>query len=250
MRDRYLRTIDFARDLVRREFKLLVSLLGILAAVWGFLLLANAVRGGTIQEIDEAILLSLRQPGRVELPRGPAWLHEVMRDITSLGGGTVITLTTLSVVGFLMLNRKYRSLVLLLIATVGGVLLEVGLKSLVGRGRPTVVPHLMTAYSLSFPSGHSMMSVVVYLTLAAILAPLLKSRPARIYVVGMALFVSMLIGVSRVYLGVHYPSDVLGGWLLGLAWATLCWMAESYLLRVRAERMVDRSIGEQEEEST
>jgi undecaprenyl-diphosphatase len=244
MRDRYLRTINITRDLVKREFKLLVTLLGIVAAVWGFLWLANAVRGGTVQEIDEAILLSLRQPGQVNTPRGPAWLHEIVRDITSLGGGAVITLTTLSVVGFLVLHRRYRSLVLLLIATVGGVAMETALKNLVGRGRPTVVPHLMTAYSLSFPSGHSMMSVVVYLTLAAILVPLLKNRLARIYIVAAALFVSMLIGVSRVYLGVHYPSDVLGGWLLGLAWATLCWMAESYILRMRAERRVDKPIGQ------
>jgi undecaprenyl-diphosphatase len=225
----------YARDLVRREFRLLVTLLVIVALVWTFLVLANAVRAGSIQEFDDKVLVSLRHAGDEDLPRGPAWLSETMRDITSLGGGPVITLVALSVAGYLGLRKKYGALVLLVVATVGGVFLDTSLKDLIGRGRPSIVPHLMTVNSLSFPSGHSMMSTVVYLTLAALLSPQLPNRRARIYVVAVAFFLTCIIGISRVYLGVHYPSDVLGGWSVGLAWATLCWLAAWYVERRRRE---------------
>jgi undecaprenyl-diphosphatase len=226
--------VALARDLVRRESKLLLTLLVIVASVWIFLMVANAVSGGVVQEFDEKVLLSLRQADRGEVPRGPAWLSEVMRDVTSLGGGPVITIVTLSVIGYLALRRSHRWLVLLVIATLGGLALEIGLKMIFDRGRPNVVPHLMTADSLSFPSGHSMMSTIVYLTLAALIAPQLPNRRSRLYVIAIAAFLAFIIGVSRVYLGVHYPSDVLGGWSIGLGWATLCWLASWSLERRRS----------------
>ena len=231
------RSVVYARDLVRREFKLLITILVIVAALWIFLVLADAVRGGAVQQFDDAILLAFRQPEHSDIPRGPAWLADVMRDITSLGGAPVITLFTLSVAGYLALRRKYQPLLLLSIASVGGALLDLGLKTVVGRGRPDIVPHLMTADSMSFPSGHSLMSMVVYLVLAVLLTPQLPDRRARVYVIAVALLFTLIIGVSRVYLGVHYPSDVLGGWSMGLAWATLCWLVTWYLERRRRARM-------------
>ena len=228
----------YARDLVRREFKLLVTVLVILAALWTFLVLADAVRGGTIQQFDDMVLLSFRQPDNPQIPRGPAGLLDVMRDITALGGGSVIALVTLFVAGYLALRRKFRPLILLIVASAGGGLLDSGLKDLIGRGRPSIVPHLMEVHSQSFPSGHSMMSMVVYLVLAVLLTPQLPDRRARIYVIAGALFFTLIIGISRVYLGVHYPSDVLGGWSLGLAWATLCWLAAWYVERRRTVRIL------------
>lgn len=232
-----LRPVGYARDLVRREFRLLVTILVIVAALWTFLFLAEAVRGGTIQQFDDAILLAFRQPEHTDIPRGPEWLPTVMRDITSLGGAPVIMLFTISVAGYLALRRKFQPLLLLAVASVGGALLDFGLKIVVGRGRPTIVPHLMPADSLSFPSGHSLMSMVVYLVLAVLLTPQLPDRRTRIYVVAVALFFTLVIGISRVYLGVHYPSDVLGGWSMGLAWATLCWLITWYLERRRRAKM-------------
>lgn len=238
------RPVVYARDLVRREFRLLVTILVIVASLWTFLVLAEAVRGGSIQRFDDMVLVSLRNPEHPETPRGPAGLTDVMRDITSLGGPPVILLVIFSVAGYLVLRRKYQPLLLLVVAAVGGALLDVGLKTLVGRGRPSIVPHLVGAYSMSFPSGHSLISMVVYLVLAALLSPELPDRRARVYVIAVALFLTFLIGVSRVYLGVHYPSDVLGGWSIGLAWATICWLGAWSIERRRTSRL---AVGQQEQ---
>ncbi len=241
------RPVNFARDLVKREFRLLVTILVIVAALWTFLVLADAVRAGSIQQFDDAVLLAFRQPGHPEIPRGPAWLPEMMRDITSLGGGTIMTLVALAVAGYIWLRKKYQALVLLVITVIGGGLLDFGLKVIVGRGRPTVVPHIANVDSFSFPSGHSLMSMAVYLVLAALLSPQVPDRRARIFVVAVALLLSMIIGISRIYLGVHYPSDVLGGWSMGLAWATFCWLAAWYVARRRMVRVGMREIEQMEE---
>ncbi len=249
MAEARMRRPDYSGIFVRREFRLLVTILVIVGALWTFLIIAEAVHEGTIQQFDDMVLLSLRHSPDEEVPRGPAWLPETMRDITSLGGGTVIALVTLSVAGYLALRKKYQALLLLVVATVGGALIDFGLKDLVARGRPNIVSHLMPADSFSFPSGHSMMSMVVYLVLAVLLTPQLPDRRSRVYVVAVALFLTLIIGVSRVYLGVHYPSDVLGGWSLGLAWATLCWLAAWYLERRRAATIA-RVVLEQRQEKS
>jgi undecaprenyl-diphosphatase len=247
MRPGPFRPVGYARDLVRREFMLLVTVLVIVASLWIFLILVDAVREGTILQFDDAVLLSLRHARHEEIPRGPAWLAEVMRDITSLGGGPVIALVTFSVAGYLGLRKKYQALTMLIIAVIGGILLDVGLKDLIGRARPSIVPHFIAVGSLSFPSGHSMMSMVVYLVLSVLLTPQIPDRRTRVYVIAVALFLTLIIGISRVYLGVHYPSDVLGGWSLGLAWATLCWFAAWYIERRRAARISLNEVEQNEE---
>jgi undecaprenyl-diphosphatase len=139
--------------------------------------------------------------------------------VTALGGVTVLTLVTLAVCGFLALVRHFRSLLLVLGSTVGGAVLNSTLKALFARPRPVVVPHLAEAYAPSFPSGHAMLSAIVYLTLGALLAQLTERRWLKAYVLGVAVLLSFLVGLSRVFLGVHYLTDVLGGWMAGLAWA-------------------------------
>jgi undecaprenyl-diphosphatase len=133
------------------------------------------------------------------------------------------------VVGYLLIERLYASAVLVLVSVGGGTLLTAGLKGFFHRDRPNAVPHLTDALFKSYPSGHSMMSSVVYLTLAVLLARTMKRRPAKIYLVSAALFLSFLVGLSRVYLGVHYPTDVVAGWAGGTAWALLCWLAAYWL---------------------
>src|SRR5262249_39213798 len=137
------------------------------------------------------------------------------------GSGTVLVLLVLAVLGYLAFTRRHSLMLVTLVASLGGTLLGFGLKELFGRERPTVVPHLAHVTSLSFPSGHSMQSAVIYLTLGVMLARTTTIRRVRAYFVSLALLLSLLIGLTRIYLGVHYPTDVTAGWLIGFAWAVL-----------------------------
>jgi undecaprenyl-diphosphatase len=211
------------------EAVVLVGLFVPVAGAWAFLALADEVMEGGTQRLDDRILLALRHPDDPARPIGPAWLEDVARDITSLGGVAVIVLITAVVAGFLLLDRKYAATVFVLAATGSGFALGALLKGAYRRPRPEVVPHLMAAYHSSFPSGHSMMSAVVYLTLGALVARLVARRSLRLYVLGVAATLTGMVGASRVYLGVHYPSDVLAGWCAGLVWASLCWLVERRL---------------------
>jgi undecaprenyl-diphosphatase len=133
---------------------------------------------------------------------------------------------------FLACDGKHGAARFLLAAVIGGWLLQKGLKALIGRPRPEVVPHLMPVDSTSFPSGHSMMSAIIFLTLGVILSRLELKRPhLRIYFLSVAFLLTGLVGLSRVYLGVHYPTDVLAGWTAGLVWAMLCSLVAEYLQR-------------------
>ncbi|MBN1931008.1 MAG: phosphatase PAP2 family protein [Desulfobacterales bacterium] len=193
-----------------------------------FIELAGEVVEGEVQHFDEWILKSLRNPVDLTKPKGPQWLYPAMRDITALGGLPIISLLTAVVLGFLYLQKDYRSIKLVLAATLGGMLIVIALKYGFGRERPTVVPHLMIEKTPSFPSAHSTMSAVFYLPLAALFACMQTELKIRIYIISMGLFFTFLIGISRIYLGVHYPTDVLAGWAVGSAWASLCWFTASY----------------------
>ena len=213
-----------ARLLAAREADKLVPwimVLAVLLSTGGFLLLSGAVRDQDTQALDERVLVSLRRAERPELPVGPSWLAEVARDVTALGSMTVLALVVLAVVGFLVLVRRWRTLALVLGSTVGGTVFNSLLKNLFARPRPSVVPHLTGVLSESFPSGHAMLSAIVYLTMGALLGQLVSRRWLQAYLMAVAVALTLLIGVTRVYLGVHYPTDVLGGWLAGLGWALL-----------------------------
>ncbi|WP_375770264.1 phosphatase PAP2 family protein [Archangium gephyra] len=200
---------------------LLATLLTLVAVGLGFIALSDEVREQETQHFDERVLLSLRRADNAEEPVGPRWLAEGARDVTALGSVSVLTLVVCAVAGFLVLVRRWRTLALVVGSTVGGALVNTLLKSLFARPRPSVVPHLTHVLTESFPSGHAMLSAIVYLTLGALLAQLVERRWLRAYLVGVALTLTLLIGLTRVYLGVHYPTDVLGGWMAGLAWALL-----------------------------
>jgi undecaprenyl-diphosphatase len=213
------------------ELAVILGLLVVVAGTWGFFALAGEVLEGDTQKFDERIIRALRRPDDPATPIGPPWMEEVGRDITALGGVALIVLITGSVVGFLALDRKYGAMWFVLGATSSGFALSAALKALFRRPRPEVVPHLMKAYSSSFPSGHSMMSAVVYLTLGVLLARLVRTRRLKLYFLSLAVFLTFLVGVSRVYMGVHYPTDVLAGWTAGLVWAVLCWLVQRALQR-------------------
>ncbi len=209
---------------------LLVLLLLVVGGGWGFVALAGEVLEGDTRALDEWVLTSLRRPDNLHQPIGPHWLVEAGRDLTALGSISVLLLFILIVAGYLGLDRKYRAMLFLLAATSTGFALSFGLKSYFERPRPDLVPHLTVVQTASFPSGHAMLSAVVYLTLGALLMPLVARR-LKFYVITVAILLTVLIGLSRIYMGVHYPTDVLAGWTAGLVWATLSWLVLRVLQR-------------------
>lgn len=198
---------------------------------WSFMEVAEAVMEGDTHSVDERLLLALRDPANPANPLGPAWLEEMGRDFTALGGIGVLTLITLSALGYLLLARQYRHAILTLSAVVGGILLSNLLKFGFDRPRPDLMLHESVVYTTSFPSGHSMMAAVTYLTLAALLNSAQRRRRLQAYLLLVAILMTLLVGLSRVYLGVHWPSDVLAGWTAGAAWAALCWLSARFLQR-------------------
>jgi undecaprenyl-diphosphatase len=163
------------------------------------------------------------------LPIGPPWLEEAVRDITALGSSPTLVIAVLAVFGFLALAKAWRPAVFILVASAGGLVVSSVLKELIDRPRPDLVPHGNIVYTASFPSGHSMMSAVVYLTLAALVTRLIERKRLKGYALGVAVILTLLVGVSRVYLGVHWPSDVLAGWAAGAAWALGCWLIARWI---------------------
>lgn len=211
----------------------LTILLIIAAAIWGFVELADEVMEGETDAVDRMLLLALRNPDDLADPLGPHWLEELGRDITALGGVGILTLFTLSILGFLLLRRQFHASIYLALSVGGGVLVSSLLKMFFSRPRPDLVAHGSYVYTTSFPSGHSMMSTAVFFTLAALLASLESNIRVRSYLLAMAALFSILVGISRVYLGVHWPTDVLAGWTAGIAWALLCWLIAQQLQKRR-----------------
>src|SRR5580765_1470969 len=204
-----------------------------------FLTLASGVIEGDTQAFDTKILQSLRDPHDPSKLIGPPWLEGSLVDLTALGGPTVLTLIVLAVIGFLLLQMRYRTTLFVVATWLSGEFVNSALKHAFNRPRPTIVPHLRDVFSTSFPSGHAMESAIVYLTLGAILMRAADRRFTKAYILGVAVLLTMLVGVSRVYLGVHYPTDVIGGWIIGFAWASICWLAAQHFetrAGIKAER--------------
>lgn len=216
-----------------RELPLVVAILLIAGGLWAFIAVSEEVIEGDTHAIDESILLSLRNPADRGDPIGPGWMEEMGRDATALGGVAVLTFITLAGAVFLALQGKGRAALFVLLAIAGGIALSVALKTGFDRPRPELVSHGSIVYTASFPSGHSMMSAVVYLTLGTLLARFQRRRRLKIYVIVLAVLITLAVGVSRVYLGVHWPTDVLAGWTAGAAWAMLCWATVLWLQRHR-----------------
>jgi len=230
-----------AGSAVAREFRTLVLMLLTGAGIWGFIELADEVAEGQTRAVDTAILLALRNPQDPADPIGPRWVEELFRDFTALGGVGVIVFITLGVAGYLALLRKHRALLLLTVAVAGGLLINTALKLGFDRPRPDLVPHGAYVYTASFPSGHAMLATATYLTLGALLARVLPDRRTKFFVLTIAIVLCLVIGFSRIYLGVHWPSDVAAGWMVGAAWALLWWLVARWLQR---ERVVEETENE------
>jgi undecaprenyl-diphosphatase len=202
----------------------LAALAVLAAGLLGFAAVIDIIEDGP-HHFDEAVLRALRHPDRPDQPIGPHWLTLGIREITALGSIPVLGLLTLVALGYLAFDRRWRAVALLVLSLPGGLLLNTLLKAGFGRPRPELVARLMEVQTPSFPSGHAMLSAIGFLTLGALLASGSRRRRHRAYILTMAVLLTLLVGGSRVWLGVHWPSDVLAGWCLGAAWAMGCWLA-------------------------
>jgi undecaprenyl-diphosphatase len=218
------------RRLAIAEVVPLVSFFAASALALLFGLLAEEVAEGDTRSFDQSILLAFRTNGDIANPIGPPWLEEAARDVTALGSHMLLGFLTLAIIGFLMLMRK-RGLAAFVAASVsGGMLISTFLKISFHRARPDM-PHAARVFTASFPSGHATLSAVVFLTLSVLLARVSTDGRLKIYFVALAIFLTVAVGVSRIYLRLHYPSDVLAGWCVGAAWALLCWAAALLIQR-------------------
>lgn len=206
--------------------------LGVIAlGVLLFAFIADEAFEGDARGFDESILLALREPGDPSNPIGPAWLEHALADITALGGYVILTLIVAGVAIYLLAAGKRANAILVVGAVGSGTLLSEGLKLGFARPRPDLVAHLAEVQSASFPSGHAMISAIAYLTLGVLLTRAHKQRRTKFLIMTYAILLTLMIGMSRVYLGVHWPTDVLAGWALGAAWSALWWLAAWWLQR-------------------
>lgn len=225
-----LHTLAWVR---RIDIRLLLLFLVLAPATALFVSIASEVAEGDTHAIDRWLLLQMRTTADLGVPIGPDWLHEAMVDLTALGGGAVLTLVTFFAAAYLLARRK-AALAVFVAASIGaGAILNTLLKYGFVRDRPDVVPHLVEVSSASFPSGHAMNSALVYLTLAALLASAERSWRVRIFLMSAAILLTLIVGLSRMYLGVHWPTDVLAGWSVGAAWAVICSLVVRRLQRAR-----------------
>lgn len=221
--------IRLAIGMAMGKLILILAVIGIGVNTWIFVEVADEVTEGESQRFDNMVIKALRDPENLEAAIGPAWLSQVARDITALGSTAVLMIVTFTVLGYLVFERKWAWTGVVAIASFGGMILTWIMKESFERARPDLVPHLDHVSSYSFPSGHAMSSAVIYLTLGVMLARLVKKRRVKAYFLGVAMALTFLVGVSRIFVGVHYPTDVVAGWCAGLTWAGICFLAATWL---------------------
>ncbi len=220
--------------LARTELAVLGALLVITLGVVTFVELADAMTETDGQAFDQGVMAMLRPYADPTRPWGPWWLKEAAADITSLGGISVLGLFATIVVVFLVIQKKRLSAVLLVLALIGGVFLSEGLKAVFERERPPIEYQAVETLNASFPSGHALLSAVFYLSLGVMLIRAFPKRRLKVYVLGVAMTITVLVGVTRVYLGAHWATDVFAGWSVGAAWAMALWLV-SYAVERRQQ---------------
>lgn len=211
-----------ALRIARSEIAALTALMILALGVMTFVEVADDMTEADGQRFDQAVLHWL-QPMAGE-PRGPWWLQEAAADLTSLGGISVLTLFAVIAFAFMIIQRKRLSALLLVIGLIGGVALSEGLKALFERERPPAAYQAVETLNASFPSGHALLSTVFYLTLGVMLTRAFPRRHLKAFVLVCAMTIALLIGLTRVYLGAHWASDVIAGWCAGAAWAMALWL--------------------------
>ncbi|MDB4960744.1 MAG: hypothetical protein JWP01_743 [Myxococcales bacterium] len=213
----FRRRLDWFRS---QDLILMAALSAIGILVTAFIKLAGEVSEQETDAFDRAILMFFRNSPTD--PVGSPSIEAAVMHISALGSVAVTTLIVVLVIGFCFLAGHWRYGLLVFACSVGTGIIMSLLKGFYGRERPDYVTHLDPPGGLSFPSGHSMISAALYMTLAALVARTMERRRLKIFVIGTGAFLTVLIGVSRMYLGVHYPTDVIAGWTAGGTWALVC----------------------------
>jgi undecaprenyl-diphosphatase len=227
MRDRIRQLLQYS------DFLALILLAIIVGTLWAFVELADELSEGELHEIDLRLLYLLRDPADPTDPLGPSWFEELVRDASALGGVFLVTLLCVAVIGTLWLERRRLAALWLTVAVIGAFGISTLLKNIFERDRPDLLAGELLPASYSFPSGHSFFAAAVYLTIGALLTRVFPDFRTKTFVLSLAVLLVLLVGFSRVYLGVHYPSDVLAGWTLGSCWAAICWLVVWYRQKLR-----------------
>lgn len=197
-----------------------------------FVLLAALIHTPVVAQIDKSLLLALRDSADVRQGWGPLWVGEWMRDMTALGSNWLLGCFSLMLAGYLRLTGKGYLAVYFLSVIFLGMAFSFLLKWGFSRPRPELVPHATKVYTSSFPSGHAMSSALFFLSSALVLGWQCAQRLAARWLLVMALVIPLGVSLSRVYLGVHWPSDVVAGLCAGFFWALLCFsLARPFLVR-------------------
>lgn len=215
--------IDLTMRFYRLEIWTLAAIFAIASLMLAFGHIAEEALEGDATTFDQTILLFFRNVSDIADPIGPPWMEEAARDVTALGSYAVLSIVTCVVVVYLFMAQQRTAAVWLLAAVASGVLLSNLLKFTFERPRPDFVPHAVRIFTSGFPSGHATLSAITYLTLGAVVASLHSSIRFKVYFLGLAILLTLAVGISRIYLGVHYPTDVLAGWCIGAAWGAFCW---------------------------
>lgn len=214
----------------RLDFGLTGALFLVMVLAAGFGLLAEEVMEGDTARFDLATITAMRTAGDLADPLGPPWVEEMGRDVTALGSYSFLGFLLVATVTYLLLIRKRGVAWLMSACVLGGMALSTMLKYGIDRPRPDF-PHTARVFTPGFPSGHATLSTIVFLTLGALLARAEPDPRIKTFLVGVAVFLTVMVGLSRMYLGLHYPSDVIAGWCIGSAWALLCWTVALWLQR-------------------
>ncbi len=221
------------------EYKTEISIILISLGLFAFFKLTEWVLNGETGGFDQRLLMMFREKDNPAIPIGPQWLEVVVRDITALGGFLVLGLMSLVVVGYLWLRQQQRLAIFVAISVTLGILLNTLLKELITRPRPDIISHGTDAALSSFPSGHTMMSTVVFLTLGALLSLSSNDRRIKLYILFWSVFLPVVVGISRLYLGVHWPTDIIAGWIAGATWALICLLLSHWFVNNELQRSND-----------
>ena len=213
------------------EYATEISLVLLSLGLFSFIKLTEEVVEGDTRGFDQSVLLWFRNQADLSDPVGPQWLEVVVRDVTAIGGLLILGLLTIAACGYLWLTQKHKLALFVAVSIPAGSLLNTLLKESFTRPRPDIVPHATSAALSSFPSGHAMMSAIVFLTLGALLSLATENTRIKIYILFWSVFLTVIVGISRLYLGVHWPTDIIAGWIAGGTWAILCLLVGHRIFR-------------------
>jgi undecaprenyl-diphosphatase len=213
-----------------RDFGLVAAAFLLLALAVGFGLLTDEVMEGDTTAFDLAVITALRTDSNLADPLGPPWVEEMARDVTSLGSYVFLGFVLVATVGYLLLIGKRPLAALMAVSVLGGTLVNTALKYGFDRPRPDL-QHAARVFTPSFPSAHATLATITFLTLGVLLTRSTTDWRLKAYFTSVAVIMTVTVGFSRVYLGLHFASDVVAGWILGAAWALLCWTIVLWLQR-------------------